>query len=177
MLEKKTIARPYAQAAFEQASEENALDDWSEALSLLAAITSDDQMKPLMRDPRVSEEQLHTLITGLAGDALSKTSTNFVGILIESDRLLLCPEISQLFEEKKADAEKHASVHVISAYEMDEDEKQKIAETMKKKLGRSVEVTTEQDPDLIGGMVVKSGDMVIDLSIRGRLNTMANEFN
>lgn len=177
MLEKKTIARPYAQAAFEQASEENALAGWSEALSLLAAITSDEQMKALMRDPRVSDEQIQSLITDLAGDALSQTSSNFVKILIESGRLALCPEISQLFEEKKAEAEKHATIHVTSAYEMGDDEKQKIAEAMKKKLGRSVEVTTEQDQDLIGGMIVKAGDMVIDLSIRGRLNKMANEFN
>jgi len=177
MLEKTTIARPYAQAAFEQASEEKALTGWSKALSLLAAITSDEQMQALMRDPRVSSEQLQNLIIDLVGDALGKTSTNFVKILVESHRLPLCQEISQLFEEKKADAEKHASIHVTSAYEMDESEKKKIAEAMKKKLGRSVEVTAELDPVLIGGMVVKSGDMVIDLSIRGRLKTMANEFN
>lgn len=177
MLEKKTIARPYAQAAFEQASEENDLTGWSEALSILAMITSDEQMKKLMHDPRVSNDQIQAMVTELAGDILTNTKTNFVKILVESDRLMLCPEISQIFDEKKADAQKHASIQVVSAYEMDESEKQKIAEAMKKKLGRSVEVTSEQDPGLIGGMVVKSGDMVIDLSIRGRLNKMANEFN
>ncbi|MFK8068897.1 MAG: F0F1 ATP synthase subunit delta [Gammaproteobacteria bacterium] len=176
MLEKKTIARPYAQAAFEQANEEDSLEKWSDLLTFLAKVTSDGQMQGLMHDPRVSSEQLNKLLLDLAGDSLNKTMANFVSLLSESDRLILSPEISQLFEERKAEAEKHANVHVISAFEMDSEEKKKVAGVMSEKLGRSVEVTTELDPDLIGGMVVKSGDMVVDLSVRGRLNTMANEF-
>ncbi len=176
MLEKKTIARPYAKAAFEQAKEENSLSEWSELLTLLAIIASDAQMQALMGDPRVNSGQLNKLFLDLAGDSLSKTMVSFVSLLSESDRLIISPEISQLFEERKAKVEKHASVHVISAFEMESKEKQKIADAMRKKLGCSVEVTTEQNPDLIGGVVIKSGDTVVDLSVRGRLNTMANEF-
>ncbi len=177
MIEKRTIARPYAQAAFEQALEENDLQGWSEALSALATIASDERMKSLINDPRVSTDQLKKLALDIAGGSLSKTQKNFACILIDSDRFSLSPEISQLFEEKKSEAEKHANVQVITAYEIDENIKEKITKAMERKLGRSVDVTIEQDPGLIGGAIVKAGDMVVDLSVRGRLNQMANEFN
>ncbi len=177
MLEKRTIAYPYAQAAFAQASEEDALADWSDMLALLAVITSDEQMQLLMRDPRVSIEQMKSLVTSVAGDVLTKTGTNFVSLLVDAGRLSVCVEINELFEERKAEAEQYASVQVISAYEMDEGQQQKIVDVMRKRLNRSVDVTIEQDKDLIGGAVITVGDTVIDLSLRGRLNAMVNEFN
>lgn len=176
MLEKKTIARPYAQAAYEQASEEGNLGPWAEALSRLAVICADEQMQSVLNDPRVSDEQLRTLVLDILGDT-SQTISNFVTILVQADRLILAEEISELYSEMKAIAEKRIDVQVRTAYELDDSEKQKIADAVSSKLGRSVDLAVTEDKDLIGGAVVKAGDVVIDLSIRGRLSAMASEFS
>ena len=175
MQEKITIARPYAQAAFEQAQEEESLALWSDMLNLLATIISDDSLQKIIDDPRVSSSQLQSLVLDVAGDALSQTGQNFVKVLVESERLGLAPEIHQLFESKKADAERTANIEIISAYELDASQEQKIVESLAERLGKSIEITKTIDSSLIGGAIIRAGDVVIDASLRGRLQELASE--
>jgi len=175
MLEKITIARPYAQAAFDYAREEGRVEQWSGMLKLLRAIVSHPDMRPLLHDPRVSDEQLYELVAGVAGDALTEHGGNFVRILIQAERIQYAPEIAVLFESMLAEAEGRVDVEVISAYELEKEQEEAIASAMAKRLGKKITVTAGVDDKLIGGAVIRAGDSVIDASIRGRLNELRNQ--
>jgi F-type H+-transporting ATPase subunit delta len=174
--EKATIARPYARAAFEQAREERKLKEWSAMLELLAAVASDSLMKSVIKNPKVSPEQLYAVVTDVCGKVLSESGRNFAKVLVNAGRLDVAPEIREQFEQKRARAEGVSEVRVITAYELDAAQQQRIAEAMKKRLGRDIEMSAEVDKSIIGGVIIRAGDSVIDASLRGRLRQLANEF-
>ncbi len=176
MIETATIARPYAQAAFEQASEEDQLPRWSEVLQTLSQIVSDKTMRQVIHDPRISNERLTQLIMGIIGDKLTKTTSNFIRILVDAGRLTVATKIFEQFEEKRSIAEGKVEVHVLSAYPLSDDQKSKITQVMSKRLGKNVHVVSEVDQSLIGGAIIRAGDSVIDTSIKGRLQDLENLF-
>lgn len=175
MLEKTTIARPYAEAAFEQAKDESALKAWSELLSLLTAVVSDKQVSSLLENPRVSSDQLMQIVASVTGDGLSKTQSNFVRILIDAERLKFVPQMADLFEQRRRDLEGLASVEVVSAYPLEDAQRQQITDIMAKRLNRKIELNESTNNDLIGGAIIRNGDSVIDASIRGQLEELRNE--
>lgn len=175
MLEKITIARPYAQAAFEFAREQGDVAHWSGMLKLLRAIIANARMRPLLHDPRISDAQLYELVASIAGDSLSENGGNFVRILIRSERLQFMPEIADLYEAMLARAEGRVDVEVIAAYGLEKKQEEAIAAAMAERLGKKITVTGDTNESLIGGAVIRAGDSVIDASIRGRLNELKNE--
>ena len=174
MAETSTIARPYALAAFMQAKVEDKLAEWSEMIALLVTITADPLMKGLVSSPKVKSEQLAELIIDVGADALSDTGRNFVRVLAENRRLPYLVEIKRIFEEKRASSEGRSQVEVTSAFELDDGQRQRIADTMSKRLGTEVDLSVRIDGSLIGGVVIRAGDLVIDASLRGRMNGLAN---
>ena len=175
MLANTTIARPYAKAVFEQAQEEANMDMWSDLLKMLGRIMHDPQMRPVVNSPKVSHKQLLDLISSVCGDNLTASATNFIRILIKSNRLRVAGQISELFEQKRAQAEGRIEINVISAFELDDEQSRQIADAMGKRTGRKVSISTAVDKALIGGMIIRAGDSVIDASLRGRLNQLRNE--
>jgi len=167
-----TRARPYAQAAFEQASEESEVAQWSSLLKLLGQVVANPQMQALLSNPRVSEQQLLEIVTGLCGDGLSATGLNFIKILISAGRLKYVAQMSVLFEQKWAEAEGRLDVNVISAYELLPEQENNIGEAMARRLGKKINISSLVDQSLIGGMIVRAGDSVIDVSLRGQLNEL-----
>ena len=169
MADSSTQSRPYAIAAFKQASEENQVKQWSEMLALLEQVVGDATMKGAIANPRVNREQLAALIIDVCGDALSDTGKNFVRVLTEYGRLDSIPDVRAIYEQRRAELEGRSQVHVRSAYELDDAQRQTIAQSMAKRLGGEVDLTVEVDDSLIGGMVIRAGDSVIDGTLRGRL--------
>ena len=100
--------------------------------------------------------------------------TNFLKLLIENDRVAVLPEISEHFEMLKADVENTVDAVVRSAVPLSESQLDEVAASLTKRLGRNVKITTEIDETLIGGAVVRAGDVVIDGSLRARLDGLAN---
>lgn len=176
MLEKATIARPYAEAAFAQALEEGKLSDWSNMLGLLSMIVSDNNMRGVINNPKLDNQQLCQFIVDICGDKLSKSGENFVKVLIEAERIGLASEVFSLFEQKRAAAEGISDVDVISAYPLDDAQVNAISESISKRLGKKVDINTEEDKGLIGGVIIRAGDSVIDASLRGRLKELNNIF-
>lgn len=176
MLEKATIARPYAEAAFAQALEEGKLSDWSAMLNLLNVIVSDEQMRSVINNPKLTSEQLAQFIFDIAGDKLSKTGKNFVSILVDAERIGRAAEIFSLFELKRGATEGISEVDVTSAYPLDDAQINAISESISKRLGKKVDINTEDDKDLIGGVIIRAGDSVVDASVRGRLKELNNIF-
>ncbi len=177
MQESTTIARPYAQAAFDYAVESDSMEQWSDALSILGSISSDASMQAVINDPKVSNELLLDIVSSIGGDALSqKEVTNFLKILVENERLQYTPEMTRMYEEFLAEKKGVVGVEVMSAHELSSEESASIAEAMRKNLGKDIEISSSVDKSLIGGAVIKAGDMVIDLSLRGRLQKLTNDF-
>jgi len=173
MAEINTLARPYAVATFQQASEEGRIDDWSAMLELLGTVVGDATMKGLLANPRVRREQLAALIIDVCAERLSATGRNLVRVLAHNGRLGLVPAIAELFERERARTRGRSQVEVSSAFELSESERATITAALVKRLGGAVDLAEKLDPTLIGGMVIRSGDLVIDASLRGRLDQFA----
>jgi F-type H+-transporting ATPase subunit delta len=174
MSEAITTARPYAQAAFDEAQQLNALQAWSEMLIALAETVSLPEMIAVVTNPRVAKKQVEGLMEALLDKGASKQQQNFVRILADNQRLLLLPEIAALFEALKAEAEKTVNVVVDSAFELSAAQKDKIVSSLKKSMGREIKLSCKVNKELLGGIVIRAGDKVIDGSARTRLGEMAN---
>jgi len=174
MSEAITTARPYAQAAFEEALKQNALKGWSEMLIGLAEAVNHAEVRAVVSNPKVSKAQVSGLMEALVGTAASVQQRNFVRVLADNQRLLVLPEIAAIFETLKADAEKTVNVVVDSAFELSAAQQEKIVSSLKKRLGREIKLACNVKKDLLGGVVIRAGDKVIDGSALARLGEMAN---
>lgn len=177
MAELRTLARPYAKAAFMSAMQSSALADWANGLSQLSAAFGEDTVQKLVSSPSLTAEakaeKLNSVFDGEVSDALGR----FISVLAENKRLELLPEISELFEELKAEQESSVNVVISSAFPTDSAAEAKIAAALKTSLNRDVQVQTEVDESLIGGALIKAGDVVIDDTIKGRLAKLAEAMN
>lgn len=178
MEELTTLARPYAVAIFRLAQEKGELDPWSEMLQFLAEVARDPTMKGLIADPRREGGQLAEVVIDVAGGRLNDNGQNLVKTLAEEHgRLALLPAIADGYEQERAAAEKRQSVEIVSAYAVNPQIKQTITEAMQKRLGCEVELEARIDRSLIGGVVIRAGDLVIDASLRGRLSQLESSLS
>jgi F-type H+-transporting ATPase subunit delta len=173
MADRLTIARPYARAAFEEARTNGGLAPWSQALQTAAQVVKDRRVEALLGNPHVTPEELAQLVTGIAGSKLGEEGANFVRTLADNRRLAYLPEISELFDTFKDDAEGVADVTVTSAAPLDEAQRQRLTAALERRLKRQVRLHCDTDPQLIGGAVLRAGDLVIDGSLRTRLERIA----
>jgi len=178
MAELSTLARPYAKGAFAVASAEQQLDAWSQQLALLAALAAEPQVAALLANPRLTAERLVVVVTQLCGEeALLQSVGNFLAVLAENRRLRLLPQIFEQFQLLKAERDKTVEVEVVSAFPLDATMEQTLSEKLSKRLDRKVHLSTRVDDSLLGGILIKAGDLVIDGSVRGRLTKLAEAMN
>lgn len=176
-MERSTLARPYAEAIFRLALERKALKAWSEMLQLAATVAADPQVAALIDNPRVTRERFVAFFLDVAGKKLDKDAANFIRLLSENHRLALLPEIASLYELLRAQAEGRVEAEVISASAVSDAQLKDIAAALKKRLGRDIDLSTRIDPALIGGIVIRAGDLVIDGSVQGKLRALATHLN
>jgi len=178
MAENLTLARPYARAVFELASEKRAFDGWSKTLSVLAALCADAGVCALFTSPKavpaVRAEVIGELATK-AGAKLDPQARNFLQLLADNRRLILLPEIAAEFERLRAEAENTLEVELVAAMPVAAAEQKLISDALHKKLGRKITLKYVEDKTLIGGAVLRAGDMVIDGSVRERLSRLTAE--
>jgi len=174
MAEKSTIARPYAQAIFDLAAANKQLPQWSEKLALASAVAQDGGMQGVIGNPRLSNAQLVDLFLGVCGDQFDDAAQNLVKLLVENGRVTVLPEIAALFEEYRAEAEKTVQAEVVSAFPVTSAQETKIKKALKKRLGREVELVCTTDNTLVGGAIIRAGDMVIDGSVTAQLEKLTH---
>jgi F-type H+-transporting ATPase subunit delta len=172
MAEITTLARPYAKAAFEYADAANTLDAWSGALQELAVVAADPKVAQALSNPLATTEQHARILIDLMGEDLNEKMQNFVRNMAVNKRLNLLGEISKLFDLMKANREQVLDVKILSAYEISEEQQNKLAEALSKNLNRKVVMEVEADSSLIGGAVIHAGDTLIDGSVKGRLTKL-----
>jgi F-type H+-transporting ATPase subunit delta len=173
MSELITLARPYASAAFELAREQKNYDHWSEMLGFMAAVAHDRTMRVALDSPRLSESEAAEMFIAVCEERIDDDGRNFIRLLAENRRLILLPEITALYEFRRREAEGKIDAEVVSAKELDKTQIEAITQALKARLGREVHLTTRTDEDLLGGAVIRAGDLVIDGSIRGELNRLS----
>lgn len=174
MAEKTTIARPYAQAAFSMAESQGNLKKWSDMLQHIDVVASDDALQDLIDNPSIDNDKLISLIIGICGDGLDQYGQNFVRVLAENKRLDVISEIADLYEAKRAEAERTVVAEVTSASPLSEAQQVQLITALKKRLGREVTLVTKTDETIIGGAIVRAGDLVIDASVTSQLEQLAN---
>jgi F-type H+-transporting ATPase subunit delta len=172
MQDPSAIARPYGLAAFSQAQEEGKVQEWGTMLELLTLIMQDATMRGLIANPKVNSQQLAELIIDVGGDGLSKTGGNLVRLMAENERLAEMAGVAAIFESERDATEGRSHVEVTSAFALTEPQQKSIADSMSKRLGTEVDISVTVDKSLIGGVVIRAGDTVIDASLRGRLNQL-----
>jgi F-type H+-transporting ATPase subunit delta len=169
MADRATIARPYARAAFAHARDSKDLPGWSKLLGATATAVADSRVARLLGHPLVTGEQLVELLVEVAGKAGGEAGHNFLRTLAENRRLGLLPEIAAQFETLRAEVENVIDVEVVAAREIAAPQQKRLTEALKRRLGREVRMHTRIDESLIGGAIVRAGDLVIDGSLKGRL--------
>ncbi|PCJ43561.1 MAG: F0F1 ATP synthase subunit delta [SAR86 cluster bacterium] len=173
MAELTTLARPYAKAAFEVAAYADSLQTWSSMLKQLTNVVSNERVSELLSSPSLTAEQQAKIVTDLCGDEINAQLQNFVTVLAENKRLALLPEIVGLFDILKAEQEQTVDVEISTAFVLTDETEEKLAQAIKVKLNRDVKIHSQIDKHLIGGMIIRAGDLVIDDSVRGKLHKLA----
>jgi F-type H+-transporting ATPase subunit delta len=173
MSEFTTAARPYANAVYDIAHETGALESWGNALANLAAVIVDAQMSEMLDKPELGKSQKGELVIQVLGDKLTEQQQNLVKLMAENGRLKLMPDVQLQFEVARAKAENKVDAEVISAYELSAEQTDELVNTLKNKLGCDVTLTTTVDESLIGGVVIKAGDTIIDASMKSQLESLA----
>jgi len=173
MAENSTIARPYAQAAFDIANEKGDLKSWSDMLQLIAAVASDTVLSDMISNPSIEREKIVEIIVDVCGDNLNDLAKNFVKVLAENGRLNVATEIAQGYEGHRAEAEKTVEAEVTSAFPLSDAQIKSMTEALKKRLGREVTLNTSIDETIVGGAIIRAGDLMIDGSVSGQLDKLA----
>jgi F-type H+-transporting ATPase subunit delta len=173
MAELSTLARPYAEAAFKRAKETAASKQWSDSLAFLSLVIQDEALATIVKNPRVGKQHTAQLILDICQDQIHEEAKNLLKVLIENDKLPLLPQISVMFEQYKADDEGYVNVDLYSAYSLTKAEQGKYVAMLEKLLHKKVNASVSVDKSLIGGILAKAGDKVIDGSIKGQLHQLA----
>jgi F-type H+-transporting ATPase subunit delta len=172
MSELATLSRPYAAAAFKRAKETHATENWSQSLAFMSAVLKNEDISVVVDNPKVNKQRLSELMLDICREHVNKENENFLKLLVHNNRLILLPYIAKLFEAYKAEDEGYAEVEVFTAYALSKEAKHDLTATLEKTLGKKIHMNVTVDKSLIGGVLVRAGDKVIDGSIRGRLQNM-----
>lgn len=173
MTELATLARPYAEAAFKRAKETGNSGVWADALQFLSAVVLDSNMAAIVNNPRIDRDKILQLLLDICQDQINDEVKNLLKLLMENGKLKLLPNISALYEEYKANDEGYVNVDLYSAYALTKAEQHKYVAMLEKQLSKKVNATVSVDKSLIGGILARAGDKVIDGSVSGQLHQLA----
>ncbi len=172
MAELATLSRPYANAVFGLAQETNSLEAWSKALSVLVAASGNSVVQTMLSSPDLAAADKASKLAALCADEINDAASPFLQALAEHDRLMLLEEVRNQFEALRAEQERTLDVDVVSAFELTEAQSEALKASLQKKYDREVSIASRTDASLIGGAVIRAGDIVIDGSVKGRLTKL-----
>lgn len=173
MVEQPTLSRPYAKAIFEIAKDEGRIKQWNETLHLLDALSHQPEVKQLLKNPGIDKTDIAMLLVEVLDGKLDQEGKNLVQLLVANHRFELTFEITRQFEKLCTEEDGKVEANVISTMPLTGKELEAVKKALHAYFGREVILKTREDPSLMGGMVIRAGDLVIDGSIRGRLAQLA----
>ena len=172
MSELTTVARPYAKAAFDFAVDAKAMDDWLTQLTFAAEVAKDETVKGFISGG-ASVEQAQEFFLNVCGEQVKSECQNFLKVMAENERLLVLPQVLEQFIALKAELEQEIAVDVTSAVEVTAEQKTTLSAALEKRLARKVKLNCNVDANIVSGLIIQAGDLVIDGSIKGKLNRLA----
>ncbi|ALB64965.1 F0F1 ATP synthase subunit delta [Cronobacter dublinensis] len=173
MSEFVTVARPYAKAAFDFAVEHQSLDRWQDMLAFAAEVAKNEQMAELLSGA-LAPESLAKSFIAICGDQLDANGQNLIQVMAENGRLKVLPDVLEQFIQLRAALEATVEVEVTSASALSDEQLAKISAAMEKRLSRKVKLNCKIDKSVMAGVIIRAGDTVIDGSVRGRLERLAD---
>jgi F-type H+-transporting ATPase subunit delta len=174
MAELATLARPYAGAVFDTAKESDDFALWSETLSFLASVLENEQVSSIITNPRIDMSTVRRILLDICESQMTEAGINLVKILMDNDKLLIIPQIAFQYERLRSEYQGYIEVEIASAYPVTPVQQQQTEAALQRRLGKGIVINITIDNTLIGGWLVRIGDQVIDLSIKGRLQQLAN---
>lgn len=171
MSELTTIARPYARAAFDYALEQNRIEDWQAMLIFATEVVKNPSIAELLKST-LAADKVTDIVIQVCAEQLDTYGQNLIRVMAENKRLNTLPEVSRLFAELKAEHDKEIEVSVVSAVELDANQQTSLSASLEKRLARKVKLNCRVDGSVVGGLLIKAGDMVIDSTIRGKLERL-----
>jgi F-type H+-transporting ATPase subunit delta len=176
-MEQATIAKPYAAAIYEIAASDNNFQSWQTSLAGLGAISNDNESKEFISSPKLSHEDKVKFITAALSSIIKRdTNTqenNLINLLVENNRVNVSSNIAELFENLAGSVNKTKKISIISAYALSDDEESKIMSDLQDKFACDIVLDVSIDSNLVGGIVIKDGDKVIDTSISASIEKLA----
>lgn len=173
MSELTTVARPYAEAAFQYALDNSAVEQWQEMLFFASEVSNNEAMKEYLSGS-VASEKLGDVFASVCGEQINDKGQNFIKVMAENRRLQALPEVLALFNELKAEYDKEVDVEVLSASKLSAAHQKELSASLEKRLARKVKLHCDVDATLVGGVLIKAGDTVIDGSVKSKLGRLAD---
>jgi F-type H+-transporting ATPase subunit delta len=173
MSQTMTIARPYAEAAFDYAQSQGQVAAWATFLDKLSQIVKHPEIQSLYHSPKINREDLVGVIATLAKVEEKSPQANFVRLLMENKRLSAGPEIEKRFVLLQHQSQDILDVEMVSAVAVDDSQKAGYINKLSAVLGRNIVLHCKKQEDILGGFIIRYGDKVIDASIKGQLNKLA----
>ncbi|SMN13296.1 ATP synthase delta chain [Bathymodiolus heckerae thiotrophic gill symbiont] len=177
-MELTTIAKPYANAIFEIAQKNKSYADWKDVLEVGALVADDATMCAFVSSPSATKfDKVRTMTAvfeSALGRMLNRQEASFVNLLLENGRIRVLPDILDSFKVMANLGSDAKAFRVISAYKLSTTEEKQIVSDLSDKYNTTVSIDTEVDENLVGGVVIKEGDKVIDLSIQARVDELSS---
>ncbi|MFU9138132.1 MULTISPECIES: F0F1 ATP synthase subunit delta [unclassified Erwinia] len=173
MSEFTTVARPYAKAAFDYAVEHQSVDGWQQMLAFATEVASNEQVAELLSGA-LAPESLSAQFIAICGSQLDEAGQNLIKVMAENKRLPALPDVLAQFIQLRAAHDATADVEVISSMTLSDEQLTNISAAMEKRLSRKVKLNCKIDKSVMAGVIIRAGDMVIDGSVRGRLERLSD---
>jgi F-type H+-transporting ATPase subunit delta len=172
MSELTTVARPYAKAAFDFAVEGQAVVEWNDMLLFAAEVANNSDVKAFLAGSH-SPEVTADLFVKVCGEQLNENGQNLIKVMAENGRLVALPEVAVLFADLKALYENEVEVQVTSATKLTDEQQVTLSSSLEKRLARKIKLNCSIDSAVVGGLLIKAGDTVIDATVRGKLERLS----
>ncbi|UVK76551.1 MAG: ATP synthase F1 complex subunit delta [Sodalis sp. Fse] len=173
MPELVTIARPYAKAAFDFAVENHTVSEWQSMLTFSAEVSCNKSMAELFSGAIAPEKVTDTFIM-VCGEQINHYGQNLIRVMAENGRLAVLPNVLKEFIHLRTSQELTSEVEIISVSPLNEKHLKKIIIAMEKHLSRKVKLNCKIDKSIMAGLIIRTGDMVIDGSVHSRFKRLAN---
>ena len=168
-------ARRYAQAVFELALEKGELEKWLDDLTLLADSVSNQEFLDFLSQPRVSDDDKIKVVREALGDSVGPLALNLMSLLATRNITHMLPEVTDQYQELLDSQQGIERAEVVSAVPLGDDDQRRVTEMLSAMTGGDVRLTTRVDAQILGGMIIRIGDRVMDGSTRSRLQALRRE--
>jgi F-type H+-transporting ATPase subunit delta len=172
-MSQRTVARRYATALYEEATATGVLDAVDEDVTLLRdSLEANRPLSRLFENPVIPEGKKEAVLQSLLGDRVEALTLRFLGLLVRKDRETMTKAVLDQYQSLRDEQRGIVDAHVKVARPLSDDDREALVEALEAQTGQSVRLHVNEEPDLLGGVVIRIGDQVFDGSVRNKLSIL-----